>query len=111
MRTTVVRYQVKPEFLAEHQRLARAVYEELAELAPPDFRYATMRLDDGVSFVHVASVEGDGPAPLPRLEAFQAFLAELDHRCEVPPVNTPAEVIGSYRLLEPDATRAGTTAA
>jgi hypothetical protein len=111
MRTAVVRYQVKPDRLAEHERLARAVYEELEALAPPGFRYATLRLDDGVTFVHVAQTEGDGPAPLPQLEAFRAFTAQIADRCDVPPDNRQAEVIGSYRLLAPDATHAGSAAA
>jgi hypothetical protein len=106
MRTAVVRYQVKPDHLAEHERLARAVYKALEELAPSGFRYATLRLDDGVSFVHVAQTEGDGPPPLPQLDAFRAFTAAIADRCDVPPDNRQAEVIGSYRLLAPDATRA-----
>jgi hypothetical protein len=111
MRTAVVRYQVKPDRLAEHEQLARAVYEELEALAPSGFRYATLRLDDGVSFVNVAEMEGDGPSPLPQLEAFRAFSAGIAERCDIPPDNRQAEVIGSYRLLAPDATRAGSAAA
>jgi hypothetical protein len=109
--TTVVRYQVKPDRIAEHEQLARAVYAELEALAPAGFRYATLRLDDGVSFVHVAQTEGDSPAPLPQLQAFRAFTAEIADRCDVLPDNRQAEVIGSYRLLAPDATRAGSAAA
>jgi hypothetical protein len=111
MRTVIVRYQVKPDRLAEHEQLARRVYEELGAAAPAGFRYATLRLDDGVSFVHVAQTEGDGRAPLPQLATFRAFTARIADRCDVPPDNRQAEVVGSYRLLAPDATRAGSAAA
>lgn len=111
MRTAVVRYQVKPDRLAEHEQLARRVYEELEALAPPGFRYATLRLDDGVSFVHIAETEPGVQAPLPQLEAFRAFTADIADRCDVPPDNRQAEVIGSYRLLTVDAGRVGSAAA
>ena len=50
---TVVRYRVKPGRAKENAELVRAVYEELAQLAPSGFRYITSVLDDGVTFVHV----------------------------------------------------------
>lgn len=107
--TTVVPYRIKPDRLAEHEQLARAVYVELEALAPARFRYATLRLDDGVSFVHIAESEGDAPSPLSQLQAFRAFTADIANRCDLPPDNRRAEVIGSCRLLDPDATRAGST--
>ena len=63
MRRVMVRYEVKPERAAENEELVRAVYEELARTAPEGLRYATFRLDDGVSFVHLAETE-DGHNPL-----------------------------------------------
>ena len=36
---------------------AAAVYEELHRVRPAGLRYATFRLDDGVSFVHLVSYE------------------------------------------------------
>jgi hypothetical protein len=112
MRTVIVRYQVKPDRLAEHEQLARRVYEELEAAAPAGFRYATLRLDDDISFVHIAQTEDDAQTPLPRLQTFRAFTADIADRCEIPPDNRQAEVIGSYRLLlTPDATGAGSKAA
>jgi len=110
MTTTIVRYQVKPEFAADNERLVRAVDAELSALAPVGFRYATLRLDDGVSFVHVAVTDGDVDAPLPQLDAFRAFLADLRERCDVPPQAARAEVVGAYPRLVPGATRAGASA-
>ena len=65
MGKVVVRYKVKPERVEENERLIGRVYEELAESAPEGLRYATFRLDDGVSFVHIASIDtADGSDPL-----------------------------------------------
>jgi hypothetical protein len=111
MSTRIIRYAVMPEHVAENERLVRAVYEELSALAPEGFRYATFLLDDGVSFVHVAASDGDGPTPLRELDAFQAFQAGLRDRCAVPPHGAAAEIVGAYPALVPDATRAGSTTA
>jgi hypothetical protein len=95
MRQVIVRYKVKPEHVAENERLVRAVYEELAQVKPDGFRYATYRLDDGVTFVHLAQSEHER-APLPELEAFRHFQEGIVERCDEPPVVTDAETIGSY---------------
>ena len=57
MRQVMVRYKVKPDRVAENEELVRAVYDELERVAPAGLRYATFRLDDGVSFVHLAIVD------------------------------------------------------
>jgi hypothetical protein len=95
MRQVMVRYKVKPQHVAENERLVRAVYEELASVQPDGLRYATYRLDDGVTFVHVSS--SDGVSPLPALEAFRRFQAGIDDRCDEPPVVQQVSEIGSYR--------------
>ena len=65
MRQLMVRYKVKPELAQENERLVRAVYDELEHSAPAGLRYATFKLEDGVSFVHFASIETDvGHNPL-----------------------------------------------
>ena len=96
MRQVMVRYKVKPDRAAENEALVRAVYEELAETEPDGLRYATFRLDDGVSFVHLATVEGDHN-PLAETAAFARFQADVRDRCEEPPVVTELHEVGSYR--------------
>ena len=96
MRQVMVRYKVKPERVAENEALVRAVYEELAERAPYGVRYATFRLDDGLSFVHVALLD-DGQS-LSELATFQRFTAEISDRCDEPPATSSLSPIGSYRL-------------
>jgi hypothetical protein len=96
MRQVMVRYKVKPDRVDENEQLVRAVYEELAGSAPAGLRYATFRLDDGVSFVHIATVEGEHNA-LAEVEAFARFQADVRDRCEEPPVVTELHEVGSYR--------------
>jgi hypothetical protein len=102
-RRVVVRYRTKPEHADENQRLVENVFAALGRGRPENFRYATFRLDDGVSFMHVASVEtDDGVNPLDSLDEFQAFTKGIADRCEEPPRVEVATVVGSYRLLEPE---------
>ena len=96
MRQVMVRYKVKPDRAAENEALVRAVYDELAATEPAGLRYATFRLDDGVSFVHIATVEGERN-PLADVAAFARFQADVRDRCEEPPVVTELHEVGSYR--------------
>jgi hypothetical protein len=98
MKTTVVRYQAKPERADENQELIEAVFDELHERKPRGFTYNVYRLDDGVSFTHVV-VEHDtsDPESLQDVPAFQVFLAHIDERCANPPVATGATVVGGYQ--------------
>ena len=56
--TKVIRYKTRPESADENERLIRDVFPELAEQRPPGLHYAAFRLEDGVSFVHVAVIDG-----------------------------------------------------
>jgi hypothetical protein len=99
MRTVVVRYQVRPDAAAENERLIKQVFAQLARDQPEGLRYQSMRLADGVSFVHVASHDGAGANPLTQLEAFKAFVSGIKERCVEPPVTIESEVIGAYDAL------------
>ncbi|MEU1750179.1 hypothetical protein [Micromonospora arida] len=81
METILIRYRVRPEDLAEHMVLLRAVHEELARTRPAGLRYVTLRLDDGRSFVDIA-VGPELPGPLPGMESFRRFRVGLEGRCE-----------------------------
>ena len=99
MGQVVVRYKVKPERVEENEALVEAVYAELAESDPGGLRYATFRLDDGVSFIHVASIDGEGGSnPLRAIAAFAEFTRDIAERCDEPPVAHDAALIGSYGL-------------
>ena len=89
MRQVMVRYKVKPDRVAENEELVRAVYDELRCTAPAGLRYATFRLDDGVSFVHLSVTDTeDGHNPLSDVNAFKEFQANIAERCEEAPVVT-----------------------
>jgi hypothetical protein len=96
----MVRYRVKPDRVEENEELVRAVYRELRDTEPAGLRYATFKLDDGVSFVHLAVSESDaGGNPLTEVKAFQEFQRNIEDRTDEAPVVTAIEEIGSYRLL------------
>jgi hypothetical protein len=98
MRQVMVRYTVKPERAAENEQLVRAVYEELARTEPDGLRYATYRLDDGVTFIHIASSDtADGRSPLADVEAFKRFQEHIADRVEEGPVVSELSQVGSYR--------------
>jgi hypothetical protein len=96
--TKVIRYKTEPESADENERLIRAVFAELASEKPEGLHYASFRLDDGVSFLHVAVVDGD-ENPLTKSAAFGEFQADIQKRLAEGPVQADARAIGSYRLL------------
>jgi quinol monooxygenase YgiN len=96
----MVRYRVKPDQVAKTEALVRAVYDELKRTQATGIRYATFTLDDGLTFVHIASHENDGEGnPLAKVEAFKAFQQDIDERCAEPPVVTDLREVGSYRFF------------
>ena len=101
MRRVMVRYRVKPDRVAENERLIAAVFEQLQREQPAGLRYATFKAADGVSFTHLASIEtADGANPLSTLGAFKAFAATVGERCDEPPTTTEIGVVGSYRFFD-----------
>ena len=98
MKRVVVRYKVKADRVEEHEDLIRKVFAELAIVRPTGLAYHALKLADGVSFVHFATVStADGQNPLTTLPAFKAFTANIGDRCEEAPVNSQATAIGAYR--------------
>jgi hypothetical protein len=102
MRRVMVRYMAKPERAAENEELVRAVYAELQETQPVGLRYATFKLDDGVSFVHLAEHDEDLPNQLTALAAFKRFQDGIAERCDEPPLVSTLTPVGSYRLFSED---------
>jgi len=100
MRRVLVRYKVKPDRVEENEALVRAVYDELTEKQPVEMRYGTFKLDDGVSFVHIHSLDDpSGHNPLSDLASFKAFQAGIADRCDEPPVVSQLDEIGTFRLF------------
>ncbi len=97
MITTMVRYKVKADRASENERYIVAVFKQLGRDKPAGLRYASFKLNDGVSFVHIVSLEAaDGTNPLRESAAFEAFTAHIRDRCEEPPVAVDLSEVGSY---------------
>jgi hypothetical protein len=96
--TKVIRYRTKPEQADENERLIREVFAELARQSPDGLRYAAFRLHDGVTFLHVAVLDGE-ENPLTSSPAFAAFQAGIAGRCAEGPIPADATAIGTFRLL------------
>ena len=94
-KAVIVRYRTSEEAAAENQRLVEQVYAELHADQPDGLRYMTLRLADGVTFVHVA-FHAEDDNPLTRSAAFAAFQADLRDRVVEPPQPSAASVVGSY---------------
>ena len=98
MGSSMVRYKVQPDRAEENETLVKSVYEQLKREQPEGLHYATFKLPDGVSFMHVV-IETDQPGRiLGNVAAFNAFSAEVESRCEEPPVATELTLIGSYSV-------------
>jgi hypothetical protein len=96
--TKVIRYRTKPEHADENERLIRDVFAELTDGDPTGLHYAAFRLDDGVSFLHVAVLDGE-VNPLTSSRAFAAFQAGIVERCAEGPTPADATVVGSHRFM------------
>jgi hypothetical protein len=90
----IIRYTTKPEAADENARLVQQVYAELAQTQPDGLRYATFRLDDGVTFVHLAVLDAE-ENPLSSTAAFARFQADIGERLVAGPDARDATVVGS----------------
>jgi hypothetical protein len=98
MGSSMVRYKVRPERVDENVALIEAVYAQLDRERPEGLHYATFRLPDGFSFMHVV-IDSDQPgAILNQLDAFKAFTSDIEQRCDEPPAATEITLVGSYEL-------------
>jgi hypothetical protein len=92
-----VRYRVRPDRVAENERLVGQVYAALAEARPAGLRYATIKLADGVTFMHQMSAETpEANEVLRQLPPFKAFTAGIKERCAELPVTEEVVEVGRY---------------
>jgi hypothetical protein len=84
----------------ENKQLVKAIFAELSTKRPDGLRYASFGFPDGVSFVHIASIEtADGKSPLSITKAFPLFTKDIKDRCEEPPEAMELTEIGSYNFF------------
>jgi hypothetical protein len=91
----LVRYRVKPDAIAENERLIGAVFRELHAKAPPHVRYLVLSLSDG-TFCHLVE---DKSKTIASLAAFAAFRDGGGERRLDEPQQLKATVVGNYRML------------
>lgn len=65
MKGVTDRGNLKADWIEENEQLFRNVYDGLRKTAPDGIRCATFKVEGRESFVDVASIENDGPNPLP----------------------------------------------
>ena len=106
MKQIMVQYKVKPDQTERNEELVRAVYDELHRTEFAGLRYATFKLDDDVTFVHIAVETGDGQRSLADLDAFKEFTKDIGERCDVAPAASALREVGSFRFFGEDAARA-----
>jgi quinol monooxygenase YgiN len=90
----MIRCKVRPDEAEASLESFREVYEEMRSVQPKGLRYATFQLEDKVTFVSFAEMEG--PEVLQQLEAFQRLRATPRERFDEPPVLTVLHEVGSY---------------
>ena len=100
MKRVMVRYKVKPDQVETNEALVRAVFDELHHERPGGFGYATFKLDDGVSFVHIVDESDDAGESLTDVKAFARFREAIRDRCDEPPVATELHEVGSFRFFD-----------
>ncbi|HKB43857.1 MAG TPA: hypothetical protein VKC90_05695 [Chitinophagaceae bacterium] len=101
MKKLLIRYKVKADRVTENENLVKAVYKQLHESNIDGFHYTTVKLEDGVSFIHIAFVDKEeANAAFNQLPAFKSFQANIKDRCEEPPVVNQITVIGSYNFIQ-----------
>lgn len=96
MEKVIVRYKVKPGKAGENEQLIKGVYQQLHRQGMEGLSYATYKLEDGLTFMHIANYTGEGKAPLTSIDAFKNFQAEIKDRCDELPVVYHVIEIGSY---------------
>ena len=100
MKRIIVKYKVKEDKAQENINYIQSVFKALEQSKPEGLRYASFQLEDGVSFVHIASIETeDGSNPLGAFDEFKSFTQDIASRCVEPPAPAEANTIGSYRVF------------
>jgi hypothetical protein len=72
----MVRYKVKADRAAENEKYILDVFAQLKRESPSGVRYASFKLDDGQSFVHIVSIEA-AANPLRDLSALKESTATI----------------------------------
>lgn len=94
MKTIIVQYTVKDEFVETNKANVAAVMDDL-KAQNADIHYFTSIKEDGKTFVHVAiDKAGEVDKTLGGLDSFNSFRAALQEGATTPPQATYHELVG-----------------
>lgn len=100
MKKVVIRYKVHADKVTLNETLVKAVYKQLHEENLEGFQYITFKMEDGVSFIHIAFSDNEqANKAFSNLPAFKNFQTDIKDRCKELPVVTPVAVIDHYNFL------------
>jgi hypothetical protein len=99
MSVTTVRAQLKEEHVDEAVAAVKRMFAAIEREQLEGIRYASVRLEDGATFLALLEVEDGLENPLLSLPEAQEFYAKLPGWYVEPPEVGPGTVIGSYRLF------------
>lgn len=106
MNVHTVRAKVKEEHVSEAEAAAKRMFAAIEREGLEGIRYASIKLDDGVTFLAVLELEDGVANPIPALPEAQEFYASLPAWYAEPPEIGSATVVGSYRLFSDAVTAA-----
>jgi hypothetical protein len=99
MSVLTVRAKLKEEHLAEAIAAVKRMFAAIEREGLEGIRYASVKLEDGATFLALLEVEDGVENPLAGLPEAQEFYARLPEWYAEPPEIVPGTVIGSYRLF------------
>jgi len=99
MTVLTVRAKMKEEHVDEAVAAVQRMFAAIEREGLEGIRYASMRLEDGLTFLALLEVEDGVENPLPALPEAQEFYASLPGWYAEEPEVGPGTVIGSYRLF------------
>jgi hypothetical protein len=99
MNVTMVRATLKEEHVADAEAAAKRMFAAIERERLEGIRYASVKLEDGVTFVAMLELEDGVENPLADLPEAQEFYAGLPGWYAEPPAFGPGTVVGSYRFF------------
>ena len=106
MSVLTVRARLKEEHVAEAEAAVKRMFAAIEREGVEGIRYASIRLEDGVTFLALLELADGAENPLLDLPEARAFYERLPEWYVEPPEVGPGTVVGSYRLFS-DAVTAG----
>jgi hypothetical protein len=99
MNLLTVRAKLKEENVAEAEAAVRRMFAAIEREGLEGIRYASVKLEDGVTFLAMLEVEDGVENPLLGLPEATEFYDKLPGWYAEPPEVGPGTVIGTYRLF------------